>query len=309
MALDHDRKMEEDLTVSEDQILTGDSSENNKISCPKYRGSLKFRNCDRLPAPSCPHPSSTTGYRLRRATRYSGSSMYTTSNSSSQEEEEVQQERLIQRRRRRRRHRKISSLERDKTSAAYYSKKLAHIEAALLNSDRDALAQLAVSQGGLLSDEIRARVWPRLMGINMVETDITAPTDEEIQKHPEYNQVVLDVNRSLKRFPPCIGEEERPALHEQLTRLIIRVIMAHPQLHYYQSYHDVAITFLLVVVEGVGLSNRRATLNLSLTAVHGTHYGANSSASPVHLSHIRSDVRNIPLSWRVPSSYDIALPC
>ena len=45
----------------------------------------------------------------------------------------------------------------------------------------------------------------------------------------------MDVNRSLKRFPPGIGESERPALQEQLTRLIIRVIIAHPTLHYYQG--------------------------------------------------------------------------
>ena len=57
----------------------------------------------------------------------------------------------------------------------------------------------------------------------------------------------MDVNRSLKRFPPGIGEEERPLLQDQLTRLIIRVIIKHPELHYYQGYHDVAITFLLVV--------------------------------------------------------------
>ena len=53
--------------------------------------------------------------------------------------------------------------------------------------------------------------------------------------------VVLDVNRSLKRFPPGIGEAERPALQEQLTRLIIRVIMAHPRLHYYQGKERLAL--------------------------------------------------------------------
>ena len=61
--------------------------------------------------------------------------------------------------------------------------------------------------------------------------------------------VVLDVNRSLKRFPPGIEEAARPGLQEQLTRLIIRVMLAQPSLHYYQGYHDVAITFLLVVGE------------------------------------------------------------
>lgn len=154
-------------------------------------------------------------------------------------------------RRRRRRHRRRTLSSRDE-EIRLIRRKTACIETALLNCDRDRLAQLAVSRGGLVSDEIRVRVWPRLMGIDLLETDITLPTEEEIKNHPEYNQVVLDVNRSLKRFPPGIGEAERPALQEQLTRLIMRVIMAHPRLHYYQGYHDVAITFLLVVGEELG---------------------------------------------------------
>ena len=64
--------------------------------------------------------------------------------------------------------------------------------------------------------------------------------------------MVLDVNRSLKRFPPGIDEADRPQLQDQLTRLIVRVLVARPGLHYYQGYHDVAITFLLVVGETVG---------------------------------------------------------
>ena len=60
------------------------------------------------------------------------------------------------------------------------------------------------------------------------------------------------MNRSLKRFPPGIKEEARPDLQDQLTRLIVRVLLKHPELHYYQGYHDVAITFLLVVGEEMG---------------------------------------------------------
>lgn len=60
------------------------------------------------------------------------------------------------------------------------------------------------------------------------------------------------MNRSLKRFPPGIKEEARPELQDQLTRLIVRVLLKHPELHYYQGYHDVAITFLLVVGEEMG---------------------------------------------------------
>ena len=44
----------------------------------------------------------------------------------------------------------------------------------------------------------------------------------------------MDVNRSLKRFPPGIAEEDRPGLQDQLTRLIVRVLVKHPTLHYYQ---------------------------------------------------------------------------
>lgn len=83
------------------------------------------------------------------------------------------------------------------------------------------------------------------------ETCEAAPKLEELSGHPEYNQVVLDVNRSLKRFPPGIPLEQRLALQDQLTVLILRVITKYPDLSYYQGYHDVAITFLLVVGEEI----------------------------------------------------------
>ncbi len=70
---------------------------------------------------------------------------------------------------------------------------------------------------------------------------------------PRLLQVVMDVARSLKRFPPGIKEADRPGLQDQLTRLIVRVLLKHgPSIHYYQGYHDVAITFLLVVGEEMG---------------------------------------------------------
>jgi len=112
----------------------------------------------------------------------------------------------------------------------------------------------------------------------LIETDPAAPTDEEIRAHKEYNQVVLDVNRSLKRFPPGIGESERPALQEQLTRLIIRVIIAHPDLNYYQGYHDVAITFLLVVGEELGYQ-----IMERLSVTHLREFMAPTMEETVHL--------------------------
>ena len=50
-------------------------------------------------------------------------------------------------------------------------------------------------------------------------------------------RIYLDVYRSLKRFPPGISDEDRPELQDQLTRLIIRVLDKHPDLHYYQGFY------------------------------------------------------------------------
>ena len=113
---------------------------------------------------------------------------------------------------------------------------------------RNQLREFAINHGGLLTDDLRKKVWPRLLNIDWVETSVSL-SDEEVQADKSYNQVQMDVNRSLKRFPPGISDEVRPELQGQLTRLIIRVLAKHPELHYYQGYHDVAITFLLVVGE------------------------------------------------------------
>lgn len=82
-------------------------------------------------------------------------------------------------------------------------------------------------------DDLRYTVWPLLLEVDP-STDEKIPSLEELSSHPEYQQVVLDVNRSLKRFPPGIPYEQRVALQDQLTVLILRVIIKHPHLKYYQ---------------------------------------------------------------------------
>lgn len=115
---------------------------------------------------------------------------------------------------------------------------------------QDEWRKFAKSEYGLINDDLRRKVWPLLVGVDPNQVD-PAPSLEELSTHPEYNQVILDVNRSLKRFPPGIPYEQRVALQDQLTVLILRVIIKYPHLKYYQGYHDVAITFLLVVGEEV----------------------------------------------------------
>lgn len=127
-------------------------------------------------------------------------------------------------------------------------KKRKEIENALTDSKTNLKVwqHFAISEYGLINDDLRRKVWPLLVGIDPEKVD-AAPTLDELKTHPEYNQVILDVNRSLKRFPPGIPYEQRIALQDQLTVLILRVIIKYPHLKYYQGYHDVAVTFLLVV--------------------------------------------------------------
>ncbi|XP_036806125.1 TBC1 domain family member 20 isoform X2 [Oncorhynchus mykiss] len=107
---------------------------------------------------------------------------------------------------------------------------------------------MAISEGGLLTDEIRCKVWPRLLN---VPTDILPEKSEEVERenNKDYNQVLLDVQRSLRRFPPGMPDEQREGLQEELIDIILRVLGRNTQLHYYQGYHDIVVTFLLVLGE------------------------------------------------------------
>ncbi|XP_056304199.1 TBC1 domain family member 20 [Danio aesculapii] len=129
-------------------------------------------------------------------------------------------------------------------------KKMSEITQALSCRPVDvaALRRMAISEGGLMTDEIRRLVWPKLL--NVSEENIPEeldPVDRENNK--DFNQVLLDVQRSLRRFPPGMPDEQREGLQEELTDIILRVLVKNPQLHYYQGYHDIVVTFLLVLGE------------------------------------------------------------
>ncbi|VDD92849.1 unnamed protein product [Enterobius vermicularis] len=140
------------------------------------------------------------------------------------------------------------------------------------------LRQFATSPGGLVSDEIRAVIWPILEACpeddllsapsvsdsdfesarssfsDGEEDDPLTPTIEskvtslsDLKRHVEWGQVELDVNRTLARFPPNISEGRRKELQDELTPLVVRILHECPQFHYYQGFHDVCLTLLLVL--------------------------------------------------------------
>ncbi|XP_041868556.1 TBC1 domain family member 20 isoform X2 [Melanotaenia boesemani] len=133
--------------------------------------------------------------------------------------------------------------------------KLADIHQALIRDpvDIETLRRAAATKGGLLTDELRRKVWPKLLNINVYNLP-HKPGRDVRKNHKDYNQVVLDVRRSMKRFPKGMPASERAVLQEQLIDIILQVLKRNPQLHYYQGYHDVAVTLLLVVGERMAMA-------------------------------------------------------
>lgn len=143
--------------------------------------------------------------------------------------------------------------------------KLHTIGQALENGSTSRLRTAALDRRGLICDDVRRLVWPKIGGVSVYETS-PRPAVEDIENHPYYSQVVLDVKRSLKRFPPSIAEAQRIALQDKLVFMIMRVLMKNPELHYYQGYHDICVTILLVLGEEIGflLVEKLSRTNLSV---------------------------------------------
>ncbi|CAI5441923.1 unnamed protein product [Caenorhabditis angaria] len=137
------------------------------------------------------------------------------------------------------------------------------------------LRDFAISPGGLVDDEFRAIIWP-ILSSNLVNNDDlddvsssydsdfeSAQSDfdetpvqdqfheveltrEDLMNHKEWHQVELDVNRTLARFPPNITDVHREILQNELIPMIVRVLSANPRFNYYQGFHDICLTVLLV---------------------------------------------------------------
>ncbi|XP_026088291.1 TBC1 domain family member 20 isoform X1 [Carassius auratus] len=143
-----------------------------------------------------------------------------------------------------------ASVRRHEEQLPWKKQKLLDIHQAL-NSDPvdiETLHRAALSEGGLLTDDIRRKVWPKLLSINVYNLP-AKPSKDVREDHKDYRQVVLDVKRSMRRFPKGMRVDEREVLQEQLIDIILDVLRRNPQLHYYQGYHDIVVTFLLVVGE------------------------------------------------------------
>lgn len=115
------------------------------------------------------------------------------------------------------------------------------------------LRKLMVTKGGCITNDIRCKVWPKLLNINIFDMPQRNKNVElelkEFQNNKWWRQVNLDVDRSHRRFPSGTRVSRKRVLQQQLTSTIMRVLCRNPDLNYYQGYHDIAVTLLRVLGE------------------------------------------------------------
>ena len=69
------------------------------------------------------------------------------------------------------------------------------------------------------------------------------------QTHTHNYITTFIVSITMCYYNPGMEEETRLAMQDQLVDVIMWVLVTHPELHYYQGYHDIVVTFLLVLGE------------------------------------------------------------
>jgi len=118
--------------------------------------------------------------------------------------------------------------------------------------DITTLRALAISEGGLVSDELRRLAWPLLLGYTDQESAATQEKEDGdiwklLPKHRDEDQVRLDVDRSFIYYPNDQSSQDLDRRKEELSDLITEVLRRQPYLCYFQGYHDICQVFLLVL--------------------------------------------------------------
>ena len=110
------------------------------------------------------------------------------------------------------------------------------------------LHRLSRRPGGFRSNEIRNRMWPKLLNIDRY----SIPDYRQfINDHSDYSQVQCDIERSLWSYQHVLKwpDELLHRRRESLSNIIMAILSRNKQLHYFQGLHDIVSVFLLVFQE------------------------------------------------------------
>jgi len=114
--------------------------------------------------------------------------------------------------------------------------------------DLESLKKIARSKGGFQTNEIRKRVWPKLLDINRYNIDDYG-IDFECLNHKDLAQVLVDVDRSLWNFEHVLKWDRRllEVRRKCLLNIMMSVLCKNPSLNYFQGFHDIVTVFMLVL--------------------------------------------------------------
>lgn len=135
-------------------------------------------------------------------------------------------------------------------TGAKCSDKLTRLKLSCEEGKFDAIAELAVTQDGLILDKWRQKAWPVLLGYDPNSAHLRDRNDwKALPEHRDEDQVGLDVDRSFVYYPKNMSPRESAERKQELKRVIIEVLRRHPTLCYFQGFHDICQVFLLVLGE------------------------------------------------------------
>ncbi|KAI1113799.1 rab-GTPase-TBC domain-containing protein [Nemania sp. NC0429] len=132
------------------------------------------------------------------------------------------------------------------------SERAARILAACERKDIDELRDMAIAPGGFLSDTLRSRAWPILLGFDAGDgstnsTGTSSTSWRRLPPHRDEEQVKLDVDRSFVYYPNDNSQTQLQEKKSELSDLITQVLREQPYLCYFQGYHDICQVLLLVL--------------------------------------------------------------